>query len=129
MDLGAYIQIGMYGDYATAVYGEVPRLRGIRMMRLERLVENPDCMQERVFNGFVGQDVVYIHTRCGGDSNDQDSNYVYCGGKEFDERNAEYLLASLTDEFDGTYRDHYLRAVVNDDYLALVEDREAGEVG
>lgn len=128
MDLGAFMQIGIYESYVTSAFGEVPRLRGIRLMRLEKLVENPGCMQERIFNQFVGQDVVYIHTRCGGSASNHDSNYVCCGGKEFEDRNADNLILALNDEFDGTYRDHYLRAVVNDDYLALIEELEAKAV-
>lgn len=124
MDLGAYCKIGTMGHYVVENYGEVPRLRGIRLMKLEDKT-GEDGTQMEMFDSMCGKDVVYIHTRCGscgcGDD-DPDTNYIACGGKEFDERNADRFIASINDEFDGTYRDHYFKAVVNDEYKRLLEE-------
>ena len=124
MDLGAYCNIGTMEDYVVKSYGHVPRLRGIRLMKLEKKTGG-DSPQMELFDSMCGEDVVYIHTRCGAcgcDDDDPDTNYTACGGREFDERNADKLIASITDEFDWTYRDHYFKAVVNDDYKRLLED-------
>lgn len=122
MDLGAYCNIGTMEDYVVKNYGDVPRLRGIRLMKLEKKTGG-DGPQMELFDSMCGEDVVYIHTRCGsycfGDD-DPGTNYTACGGKEFDERNADTLIASINDELDGTYRDHYFKAVVNDDYKRLL---------
>lgn len=122
MDLGAYCNIGATEGYVVNNYGQVPRLRGIRLMKLEEKT-GEDGPQMELFDSMCGEDVVYIHTRCGscgcGDD-DPDTNYTACGGKEFEERNADKLLASINDEFDWTYRDHYFKAVVNDEYKRLL---------
>lgn len=124
MDLGAYVNIDALEEYVAKHYGEVPRLRGIRFMEAEEPDENPGTRQMEVYNSYCGKPVVYVHTRCGsacwGDG-DPDANYMYCGGKEFDERNSELLLDSLNDEWDGTYRDHYLKAIEDDEYKALLK--------
>lgn len=128
MDLGAYCNIGTMEDYVVKNYGDVPRLRGIRLMKLEEKTGEGGPQME-LFDSMCGEDVVYIHTRCGscglGDD-DPDTNYTACGGKEFEERNADKLLASINDEFDGTYRDHYFKAVVDDEYGKLLEDHGGG---
>ena len=132
MDLGAYTQIDDLYEYVVRVYGDVPRLRGIRLMRAEEPVEADGCWQLEEYNGFCGQDVVYIHTRCGGcgDEDDPSSNYIRCGGRRFDDLNADRLIRSFDDAWDETYRDHYLRALVDDEYLALLDKmRHAGNRG
>lgn len=128
MDLGAYCNIGATEGYVVNNYGHVPRLRGIRLMKLEEKTGEGGPQME-LFDSMCGEDVVYIHTRCGscgfGDD-DPDTNYTACGGKEFEERNADKLLASINDEFDGTYRDHYFKAVVNDEYKRLLGEHGGG---
>lgn len=123
MDLGAYANIGALEPYVVRHYGEVPRLRGIRLMRLEEPSGEPGD-QMHVFDGYCGQDVVYVHTRCGsawwGDD-DPDANYISCGGRDWEESNPDTFIESLNDEFDGTYRDHYFKAVVDDEYKAMIE--------
>lgn len=128
MDLGAYANIEALESYVARHYGEVPRLRGIRLMRVE---EPTGCCgrQMEVFDGYCGKDVVYIHTRCGsafwGDE-DPDANYVSCGGREWEEANPDTFIESLNDKWDGTYRDHYFMAVVDDEYKAMI-DGKGGE--
>lgn len=122
MDLGAYANIPTLESYVAKHYGEVPRLRGIRLMKLEEPTGEPE-RQMQVFDGYCGKDVIYIHTRCGsamwGDD-DPDANYIGCGGKEWEEANSETFIESLNDEWDGTYRDHYFKAVIDDGYRQLI---------
>lgn len=124
MDLYAYSQIEKLGEYVTKHYGEVPRLRGIRLMKLEKPEESYSTQMD-IYNSYCGKDVIYIHTRCGsawyGDD-DPDANYISCGGKEWEEANSELFIESINDEFDGTYRDHYFEAVIDDDYKALITE-------
>ena len=124
MDMGAYCNIGTMEGYVVKNYGPIPRLRGIRLMKLEEKTGEGGPQMD-LFDSMCGEDVVYVHTRCGScgcDDDDPDTNYIACGGKEFDERNADRLIASISDEFDWTYRDHYFRAVVNDEYKRLLEE-------
>lgn len=129
MDLGAYNNIPSLGDYVYRHYGNVPRLRGVRLMKAEEPVETDGEWQLEVFNGFCGEDVVYIHTRCGGccDEDDPDSNYVYCGGRDWEESNGELFIKSIDDAWDKTYRDHYFKAVIDDEYARLVDVHKGGE--
>lgn len=101
-------------DYVTKHYGEPPRWRGVRLMRDQRREACADSHQMETYNGFVGQDVVYIHTRCGG------SNYEYFDMDEWEGRNSEHLLAAV-DDIDCSYRDTYLKAVPGEDYDRAVE--------
>lgn len=128
MDLGAYANIPTLGSYVAKHYGKVPRLRGIRLMKLEKPTgERGEQMQ--VFDGYCGQDVIYIHTRCGsaywGDE-DPEANYISCGGKEWEGANSDTFIESLNDEWDGTYRDHYLKAVIDNEYRQLLEAGNGG---
>lgn len=129
MDLGAYMQIELLKDYVARNYGEPPRLRGVRLMRFEEPSGEPEY-QMQVFDGYCGQDVVYVHTRCGsacwGDD-DPDANYIACGGRAWEESNPDTFIESLNDEWDGTYRDHYFKAVVDDEYKAIVESKGGTE--
>ena len=127
MDLGAYCQIDDLESYVARHYGVPPRLRGIRLMKMERPVDPHGfwglCSSESLFNEHVGEDVVYIHTRCGayGQEVDPDYNYVGCGGRDWERSNPDTFIESCDDGFDPTYRDHYFKAVVDDEYLRLVE--------
>lgn len=120
MDLFAYIQIGELDSYVVKHYGEPPRLRGIRLMEIERPCEYPEDRQMEVFNSHCGKPVIYIHTRCGG------ANYRYYGADEWELDNSETFIESVDDEYDCTYRDHYFKAVEDDEYRALVAEALAG---
>lgn len=125
MDLGAYANIDALEPYVSRHYGEVPRLRGIRLMRTEEQTGETEH-QMQVFDSYCGKDVVYVHTRCGSSwlgDDDPNSNYIYCGGLEWEESNPDTFIESLNDEFDGTYRDHYFKAVIDDEYKAMIEAR------
>lgn len=114
MDLYAYMQIGALGSYVEKNYGAPPRLRGIRLMEMERPYANPGDWQTKVFNSHCGKPVIYIHTRCGG------ANYRDFGADKWEQANRETFIEGIDDEFDCTYRDHYFRAVDDDEYRALV---------
>lgn len=111
-------------DYIRHHYGAPPRERGALLMRFEEPTDNPCDIQEELFNSFCGKDVVFIHTRCGGCGNecDEDSNYQACGGREWEERNQDTFIAHITDLFDSTYMDHYFKAVLDDEYEALLKE-------
>lgn len=115
MDLGAYVNIDLLREYAEDCYGFVPRLRGIRLMAVERPTYG-EGEQLKLYDSMRGRDVVYIHTRCGA------GNYRDCGGEDFEKRNADALIAAIDDECDPTYRDHYFKAVINDKYKRLLDE-------
>ena len=128
MDLGAFMvsECADVAGYIKKNYGEVPRMRGVRFMKIEKPVSNEKkSPQIDMFNKYCGQDVVYIHTRCGdcgmGFKN-KDSNYVYCGAKDWEKKNKKLFLEHISDEFDSTYCDHYFKAVVNDEYAELLKE-------
>lgn len=118
MDLYAYTRIE---DLKELLPSEPPRLRGIRLMATEEPVEDPESLQAKTFNKYVGKDVIYIHTRCGACFGDysSDSNYVTCGLKDWEEENKDLVLDSINDDFDCTYRDTYI--MVSEDKRELYE--------
>lgn len=126
MDLYAHIlnreeKINKYINYN---YGEVPRIRGVRFMLVEQKVKSPESDEEYVFNRYVGTDTIYIHTRCGDcrmGYDDEDSNYVSCGAKDWEDKYKSLFLEHITEEFDSTYCTHYFKAVINDDYKEIIE--------
>lgn len=124
MDLGAYAKIDLYKNYVNRNYGNPPRLRGIRLMKIEKPEEHSGSRQMNLYNSYCGQDVVYIHTRCGGDEYDEDSNYCSFGADVWEGSNYDTFLESINDEMDFTYRDHYFKAVVDDEYLNLIKECE-----
>ena len=129
MDLGAFMvsQDSDVAEYIKKNYGDVPRMRGVRFMKIEEPIQDEkESPQMDMFNKYCGQDVVYIHTRCGDCGmtrgfKSKDSNYVSYGAKEWEERNKELFLDHITDEFDCTFCDHYFKAVVNDEYADLIK--------
>lgn len=129
MDLRAYANTysEKLSDYIEKNYGEIPHCRGYELMKLVEKYENDSDEQTSLYNSFVGQDVIYIHTRCGDCGlgyEDEESNYVYCGAKEWEEKYKDLFIAHFTDEFDDTYCDHYFRAVINNEYKDLIKVEE-----
>ena len=130
MDLYAYSLTGVpeINNYIEKHYGDVPRLRGVRFMAVEKKVDTAEVddegeLQYEMFNRYVGEDVIFIHTRCGDCGlgfGDSDSNYVYCGGKEWEEKHKDLFLNHHSDGYDPTYCDHYFKAVVDDEYKAIL---------
>lgn len=51
---------------------------------------------------------------------DEDSNYISCGAKDWEESNKDLFLDHITDKFDSTYCTHYFKAVINDEYNELL---------
>lgn len=96
MDLYAYYR---KNDFQELLPSIPPRLRGIRLMKIETPFENGG-FQTEIFNEYVGRDVIYIHTRCGG------NNYVDCGMDEWEKEVG--ALEGVDDEEDCTYRDTYI---------------------
>ena len=134
MDLYAYMLKGeeLIDKYIKENYGEIPRCRGVRFMKTENIWENDVDAQEEIdmHNKYVGTDTIYIHTRCGDCGmgyDEEDSNYVYCGAKKWEENNKDKFLEHITEEFDCTYCTHYFKAVINDDYKAIIKELEKGE--
>lgn len=127
MDLYAYSLTGFpeINDYIEKHYGNVPRLRGVRFMKVYDRMDFEDCEWDEMFLSYCGQDVIYIHTRCGDCGmgfDDERSNYVYCGGKEWEEQHKDLFLSHQSDEFDSTYCDHYFKAVVDEQYNRILTE-------
>lgn len=124
MDLEAYLNILTLDGYVSKHYGKTPRPRGIRLMKLEKMIEPEENYQESMFNKHCGEDVIYIHTRCGayGHEKDPDCNYISCGGKNWEESNPDTFIESTDDAWDPAYRDHYFKAVVDDEYKKILEE-------
>lgn len=142
MDMIAYMNgnINSFKDYLTKYYGDIPRFRGARLMKLEDKVEDKPNIDvtdmfgvdeevnysevNEMFNKYVGQDVIYIHTRCGDCGmgyDNEDSNYVYFKAKDWEEKHKDLFLGHITDPFDKTYCTHYFKAVINDEYQAVID--------
>lgn len=126
MDLYAFVLMRdeRVSEYIQDHYGEVPRIRGVRFMKVEQRLDDANCDEEDMFNRYVGQDVIYIHTRCGDCGTgyeDEDSNYIYCGGKEWEEEHSDLFLDHITEDYDRTYCDHYFKAVVDDKYNEIIK--------
>lgn len=138
-------------DYINKYYSGVPRFRGARLMKFEEPITEkngkpttdvtdmfPSPNDEEIdysevndmFNKYVGQDVIYIHTRCGscGDYDDPLNNYISCGAKDWEEKYKDLFLEHITDPFDSTYCTHFFKVVPGKDYDALckwwLEDEE-----
>lgn len=127
MDLKAFANTynEILSDYIEKNYGEIPRCRGYELMKLAEKYGDDSDEQTSLYNSFVGQDVIYIHTRCGDCGlgyEDEESNYVYCGAKDWEEEHKDLFIAHCTDEFDSTYCDHYFKAVINDEYKELIKE-------
>ena len=128
MDLGAFMvsQDKAVAEYIEKSYGIVPRMRGVRFMKTEKPVPNEEkSPQIDVFNKYCGQDVIYIHTRCGDGGmgfKNEDSNYIACGAKDWEKDNKKLFLEHISDEFDDTYCDHYFKAVLNEEYAELTKE-------
>ncbi len=130
MDLGAYhyMSFPKVMEYIVKNYGEVPRIRGVGFMAVEEKADTAEVddeseLQYEAFNRYVGEDVIFIHTRCGDCGygfGDSDSNYVFCGGKDWEEKHKDLFLEHHSDGFDPTYCDHYFKAVVDDEYKAIL---------
>lgn len=126
MDLHAYAlmeEVEEIKDYIKKNYGDVPRIRGVRFMKLESDWTGEDLNEERLIHDkYVGQDVIYIHTRSGSCGNwySEDSNYIYFGADKWEESNSELFLEHVNDSLDWTYATHYFKAVVDDDYNNII---------
>ena len=118
MDLGAHIirNNEKIMSYINKHYDGIPRLRGVRFMKVEEPIEidfESSYRQDKMFNSHCGEDVIYIHTRCGG------GNYFDYDADKWEENNPLFING-IDDSFDCTYRDHYFNAVVDDEYNDLI---------
>lgn len=123
MDLWAFTlwQDDKIRIYLQKHYWEIPRFRWARFMKVETKSNMDRSEQFNMFDKYVWQDVIYIHTRCWWVDWDEYSNYNACWGKEFEENNKELFLEWIDDEFDPTYRDHYFKAVIDDKYKEILD--------
>lgn len=101
----AYVQIDDLAGYVERHYGRPPRLRELRLMRVERELTSPTptpTPQLDLFNNFVGQDVVYVNTRCGayGDGGNPRRNYRSFGADEWERSNPDTFITSVDDEYE-----------------------------
>ena len=143
MDLIAYQikDIDIINNFIKNNYGNIPRIRGVRLMKLEKAVDkkqnidvldvlgkksNVDYKESNdIFNKYVGQDVIYIHTRCGDCGlgySSKESNYKYYGADEWEKKYEELFLEHITDPFDNTYCTHYFKAVDNAEYQNMINE-------
>ena len=127
MDLGAYA-IGSapnVSEYLSQHFLDIPRFRGARFMKVEVAQGEKGSDQMDIFNRYCGQDVIYIHTRCGHGGygwKDPESNYIACGAEDWEASLKDSFLEHCVDEFDPTYCDHYFKADPSDaQYLAILE--------
>jgi len=120
MDLAAYIIMTdeMFRRYVSEHYGDPPRPRGIRLMKYEGKGIAGDGSEGSMWDSFCGEDVIYVHTRCGA------SNYEYFEADKWEEANADTFLGSVDDDWDCTYRDHFFKAVPGPDYDELCREYE-----
>jgi hypothetical protein len=118
MDLWAY---SLKDKLVELLPSEPPRLRGIRLMILEKPTGSSEL---ELYDSFCGKDVIYIHTRCGQCHYDGDDNYEAFGMDIWEDELGEDMIAAENDDFDCTYRDTYIR-VPNESlelYYKLVEE-------
>lgn len=125
MDIYAYLvsQDQKIEEFITKSYGDVPRLRGCRFMKLEEPMEE-EVMAAEIFNQYCGQDVIYICTRCGDCGvgyDDENSNYQYCGGEKWEQENKDCFITHCTDSYDRTYCDHYFKVKDWEEYNQILE--------
>ena len=115
MDLPAY---AMIPELKELLPSEPPRLRGIRLMALEDPFE-----EDEMFSSYCGQDVLYVHTRCGQCHFDGEDNYEYFKMDEWEQELDELFLNAQNDSFDCTYRDTFIKVPEDkmERYKALLE--------
>ena len=101
MDVGAYILKDLLVNLLPS---EPPRLRGIRLMKLEE----PNSGLS-IFDSHCGKDLIYIHTRCGQCNFDCDDNYKHFGMDKWEKELGDLFLEANNDDFDCTYRDTYIK--------------------
>lgn len=106
MDLGAYIQIGKLEHLLKENNIEIPRLRGLRLMKDEEKFTKEEIEEEasdqlEKFNSYGGRDdVLYIHARIGG------GNWPYYRSEV---ENQPWFIEKIDDYYDSTYCDIYAR--------------------
>lgn len=127
MDLYAY-QVSSDEDvkrYIKRYYGDIPRMRGVRFMKLHKKIYDDDNTQNmRMFHKYCGEDVIYIHTRCGdcgAGFDSEDSNYIHFEADKWEEKHKDLFLDHCIDSSDSTYCDHYFKAVIDDDYKKILK--------
>lgn len=103
MDLGAYVM--MEEGLMELLPSTPPRPRGIRLMKVEELTDG----EFPTFDSFVGQDIIYIHTRCGECGGGEYGNYEAFGMDKWEKELGNLLVHSEDEMFDCTYRDTYIK--------------------
>lgn len=118
MDLYAYSQIDKLKKYLEENNIDIPRLRGLRLMKEETPVsedEIKECVESvglqarkqcDIFNKYVGKNVLYVHARVGG------ANWDFFGMDEITKH--PLYLERVDDYFDSTYCDIYFKLKDNE---------------
>ena len=118
MDLYAYSQIDKLKKYLEENNIDIPRLRGLRLMKDEKPVsedEIKECVESvglqarkqcDIFNKYVGKNVLYVHARVGG------ANWDFFGMDEITKH--PLYLERVDDYFDSTYCDIYFKLKENE---------------
>lgn len=109
--------------YINENYGDVPRIRGVRFMKIQEKTNKKDKLS-RVFDKYVGTDTIYIHTRCGHCGfgfKGKRSNYKYYEADKWEEKYSDLFLEHINGDWDKTYCTHYFKAVKNDDYYKILK--------
>ena len=80
----------------------------------------------KIHNKYVGQDVICITTRRGccnykEDYTNPEAPYLFFETDKWEQSLGDLFLEHITCGFDHTYCDHYVKAVINDDYRKLLE--------
>lgn len=130
MDLYAYSQIDKLKKYLEENNIDIPRLRGLRLMKEETPVSEEKIKeyaenfskyiilagyeqalkrvkkQYDIFNKYVGKNVLYVHARVGG------ANWDFFGMDEITKH--PLYLERVDDYFDSTYCDIYFKLKENE---------------
>ena len=130
MDLYAYSQIDKLKKYLEENNIDIPRLRGLRLMKDETPVSEEKIKeyaenfskyiilagyehalkrvkkQYDIFNKYVGKNVLYVHARVGG------ANWDFFGMDEITKH--PLYLERVDDYFDSTYCDIYFKLKENE---------------
>lgn len=131
MDLYAYAlsRDELVDKYIKENYGDVPRLRGVRFMKIEQKTEECDN-EAKLFNKYAGKDVIYIHTRCGNCGyafSTPGSNYKEFEADKWEEAHKDLFLEHINEDFDETYCTHYFKAVKNADYFQILKQLQGDD--
>ena len=123
MDIKEQIYLEIATHYVEEFYCLPNSKFHVVPMKLQHPFDPPLYYCEGIFNKYCGKDVICIDTDLGSGGNEEweDSNYIYRGGKAWEDANEEYFIESADFELDFTKRSHYFKAVEGSLYEKLKE--------